>query len=473
MTKTNKHFIGVYVLLILIVTATMGCKLKTAESPEINSLSPQWTLSNLPFSLTVNGSGFTGTSTIVFNYIQMPTHFVNSNQLSCTIEAVFTALNPANDLNINPRAPVYVIDGKKSNIQYLSIKHQPEFSDPVLIYNGATDGFHHARDETIRLVVNEKPRFYLIWQEEKEPWDSPQPYMMSISIDSGQTWSEAVEIPAIRSFFARNGTLYAWGISDKNIITLYRSGDSGESWSSSVVALPDENKSHNNFRVAIDENDTFFLVYGETENYQEMTLFTLQSPDYGDTWEKKGEYVMNTMHEQYFINWMVVNNNRGLCLGYTYFYGRYGGQGSLISTDGGMTFDLSNGFDSYRKGFLTDQGELYVLYHWMPIPYSYHPAFFKGSELGDVTLKTHQFIGTSFVWVGDMIKDAEGNLYIVWENKMTRSIDDGDTWTDEVEFNDAYAYVKQPSVVMDKDSIFYLVWNGQNEIYLSTIVTRQ
>ncbi len=99
-------------------------------------------------------------------------------------------------------------------------------------------------------------------------------------------------------------------------------------------------------------------------------------------------------------------------------------------------------------------------------------VFSKCSQLGAVTLKTHNF-GGHFVWVGDMLRDAEGNLYIVWDNKLARSIDDGDTWTDEVEFNESIDYVKQPSLAMDKDSIFYLVWNDQNSIYLSTIITRQ
>ncbi|NIM13273.1 MAG: hypothetical protein GTO45_14270 [Candidatus Aminicenantes bacterium] len=457
------------VMLFLLVIFLGNCKIKSDGTVKVFSISPGNVLSNMPFTLMVEGTGFkSGSSVIVFNNIEMETRFVNSNVLTCGVEARDTALSPASSTVI---VPVYVKNNtsstpEKSNEFQLTINHRPGFNEPVSIYNGSSHGY---QDSTVKIIVNEHPRLYVTWREgQYSSYDSGYPMKLSISEDSGQTWGEAKEIPVLGLFFARDEKLYGLGESN-GIITFYKSSDLGDSWASTDVVLPDPNNSFNGYVAVLDGEsaDNLILVHGKTDDAGYITLSTLQSPDYGETWEIISENIFLTYYFNYKLDWLLLNNNRAVCVGYYFQYGRYPMNRCFISKDGGVTYeDVDFGFDWFHTGILTDQGTLYVLYNNMYLPYMYKLTFYKGSEFGNTTLMRFEI--QDHYSAADMVMDAYGNLYIAWDNKMIRSIDDGENWT-ETAFFSSLENAYSPSLAMDNHSVIYVCWCEDNTIYFTTV----
>jgi hypothetical protein len=396
----------------------------------------------------------------------METRFVNSNVLTCGVEARDTALSPASR---TVTVPVYVKNKtsstpEKSKEFQLTINHRPGFNEPVSIYDGSSRGYWRG---SIKIIVNEHPRLYVTWRE-GQSWGSEHPMKLSISGDSGQTWGEAKDIPVLSLFFAREGKLYGLGVLN-GIITFYKSGDLGDSWTATDVVLPDPNMSFNGYVAGLDGDgaDNLILVHGKTDDAYYITLSTLQSPDYGETWEIISENVFYAYYDYYGIDWILFNNNGGVIVGYEFPYGRYSVNDSFISTDGGITYeDTRLGFESFHNGILTDQGTLYVLHDNMYLPYMYKLTFYKGSEFGNTTLKRFEI--QDHYSAADMVMDAYGNLYIAWDNKMIRSIDDGENWTETAAFSsleNAYS----PSLAIDNHSIIYVCWSEENTVYFTTV----
>ena len=58
-----------------------------AETPALTSLSPSTVQANTAFTLTVNGTGFTNTSVVIFNGNPLSTNFVSATQLTVSITA--------------------------------------------------------------------------------------------------------------------------------------------------------------------------------------------------------------------------------------------------------------------------------------------------------------------------------------------------------------------------------------------------
>jgi hypothetical protein len=462
------------VLLLSIVILPVGCRVKTDDSLLIYGLLPNSFLSRLPFTLTVSGRGFNGNCVIVFNNIEMVTRYDGQNILSCGIEPNDTALSPITGISV----PVYVIDknnsareaAKKSDVHYFSIRNQPEFSEPVTICTEPIPTYV----DLMRLIIDEKPRFYLKWRVEKTGPDgkSVYPYMLCISEDSGETWSQPIEIPGGHFFFARDGILHAWRLDySTNRITLYKSGDSGQSWTGSVMAALDESKMDSliSYQVVVDKDGGLLFFYGEIYDYKEITLRMLYSPDFGGAWELKSENVIP--YSTYSIpglTWAALNNKGDIRLGYEYHYGRYGDSGSFISMDGGQTFEESfHGFQGGKAPILTDQGELYIIYASLISPYEWKLAFFKGSDLG--TVKIRYVLFENFrAGDSDMIMDGWGNLYIAMKGQMVRSIDDGENWSEAALYTEDVR-AENARLAIDNDSVIYVVWNDESGIYLSTI----
>jgi hypothetical protein len=283
------------------ILGLVGCKMSSDVLLKISSFSPRWILSHIPFTLTINGEGFKQDSVIVFNNIEMETEYVSSNTLKCQLTAEQTALSPtANSVNVRVFVTSSPGSEKQSNAFNFQIKHRPGFSTPKKIYEITSNDF---RDRSLKLIVKEKPRLYLVWKEYIYKSGSGYQYFikLSTSTDSGESWSEAKDIPAGTFPLAKNGNLYAWNVSN-HVIKLHRSGDTGDSWTAADVQVLDENKHFNGYQIFIDENDTLLLVYGETDNNYNMTLTTLESSYNGETWDL----------------WQVKGQNNFLCMYYTY-----------------------------------------------------------------------------------------------------------------------------------------------------------
>jgi hypothetical protein len=407
----------------------------------------------------------------------MATRYDGQNMLSCGIEPDDTALSPITGISV----PVYVIDkansapdaAKKSDVHYFSIRNQPEFSEPVSIPLGTHTGYGTIIDTSRRLVVNEKPRFYLLWDQYRDVrgGSSTLSFKLCISEDSGETWSQPIDVPSGHFFFARDGILYAWRVDfSSGHIILYKSEDSGQSWTGSDVAALDVSKKYNGYQVVFDKEDNLLLFYGEEDPDKNITLRMLYSPNYGETWEVKSENVIpfTAGGSSLSLYWMALNNKGDILLGYNYAFGKTGGSGSFISMDGGRTFEESyHGFTLGKAAILTDQKELYIIYGSLTAPFTLSLDFFKGSDLGAVKIRSVLFEDFS-VGFSDMIMDGWGNLYIAMNGQMVRSIDDGENWSEASLYTED-AQAGNARLAIDKDSVIYVVWSDRSGIYLSTI----
>ena len=472
----KKKKIGIIVLsigIICMIFGLVGCKISPDDLLKISSFSPRWILSHIPFTLTINGEGFKPDSVIVFNNIEMETGYVGSNALQCRVTAEQTALSPAAN-SVNVRVFVKSSPGseKQSNAFNFQVKHRPEFSPPGKIYEITANDF---QARSLKLMINEKPRLYMIWKE--YIYESEVGYQdfikLSTSGDSGESWSEARDIPAGDFPLARNGNLYAWNVSN-HVIKLHRSGDTGDSWTAADVQVLDENKDFNGYQVFCDENNTLLLVYGETDNNYNMTLTTLESSYNGETWDLwqvKGQNNFLCNGDIYNLEWLSANNSGGICVGYYYPYGRYGMTGQYLSFNGGVTFEERHGgYDDFLQGILTDEGKFYVLYNGMVLPYTYKIYFYKGLEYGAAPLKQLELEEAYYYGPGDMVMDGWGNLYIAWNNVSIRSIDDGENWTDAAAFSES-GNMSNHSLAIDNDSLVHLAWTNPSGLYFTTIKT--
>lgn len=471
MNKGNKIGVVSGIFLCLLVILLAGCKIKSTGSPTIISISPNALLANQSFTLTINGTGFTRQSVIVFNHREQTTYYKGENRLECEFTTEKTVPPGSDSLNV----PVYVRnettgDGdQRSETHYFTIQTQPEFSAPVFI--GTAPSYTSSHQFSIgAMILNEMPRFYLtyyLYDSSQKKYDC----MLSISQDSGQSWSPAYKLSSGSLHFVRDGTFYSWGVSDGYIIRK-RSYDSGLTHTSDNVAALDQEKDFAGYTVRIDSQDTIYLAYAEEDDDYNLTFRLLTSTDYGDSWEQKYENVFDS--RGYFslsLTWMAMNHSGVILVGYSYPYGRYGGIGSFRSTNGGQTFeDTGPGFDYAKYIYIDENNRLYVLSESMIMPYSWRLRFFVADNLGREN-RRYQMFEEFKTDESDMIMDNMGNLYIVMGDRMIRSIDDGENWSEPAFFTSATG-ADNAILAEDPSGVIYIVWNDKDSILLSTITNR-
>jgi hypothetical protein len=442
-----------------------GCKLETDDTfMVVSGISPSRLLAKFPATLEITGTGFKDDSKVVFNNIELETEYVDEGTLTCRVTAQNTVIPVgAADTGV----PVYVktpSEEERSEVIDVTISHQPEFNTPTLIYDGAAEGFFNG---SLRLVVNEKPRLYAVWMEGEAWFGNLHPRKMSISEDNGETWSEAKEIPAVDHFFVQEGVLHALDSADRTV-AFHTSSDMGDTWTSSTIAVIEENDTFNGYVSTVSDSGTLFLVYGITHSDSTtMILYTKKSEDLGSTWESVGESGFVNIDSDYQLEWLLVNNAGAIQVGYSYEIDNASINGSFLSNDGGVGYqDTEAGFRGYVNGFLEDNGQIYVAYNAMSEPNLYSLHFFKGLNYGSAVTKNIELFSQSAT--GDMKKDAYGNILIAFNNYLIRSIDDGETWTDPASFS-TFSNTSNSFVNVDEDDTMHIVWIENNEIYFTTV----
>ncbi|MCP4218569.1 MAG: hypothetical protein GY765_28300 [bacterium] len=476
-------------VLILGILGGMGCNINIGVelSPEITTLFPNTVMSNLPFTLTIEGNYFTADSIIQLNGKDMSTEFSSSSLLTCRVPAGETAL----DTTVAEESmSVQVIERgggvRQSATKTVTLQHAPVFGASTrAIY---TTDSNHVWWRSLKLVADQKPTLYVLWNEEvavtvrdgaptqphtsgRRPVRDDMVGKLGISTDSGATWETPKTMPSqCRYFLPRNGKLYVFA-NEMDRILRYVSEDSGDSWTQTEVPIQADND-FNYYALAEDAYGALVLVYATSNDYYDLTLHTLYSSDYGDTWEPSGQTYFDNSHSQ-TIDWMRMDSDMNLYIGYSYLYGRYAFSGMYTSSDRGVTFQQCDncGHGAFSSGFAMADGKFHMLYYSMYLPYMYHLEYSAHSNFGTVLEYSHR-PDEDYSYGADMAMDAGGNLYILWENKMIRSINAGITWTDPSEFavmpESGYFSDHRLAVHDDQDPAFYMVWSHDNQIYFET-----
>lgn len=480
----------IYVCLVFLAVSFGACQKISNDGTghikrlEIFSISPTKVLSHLPFLLKVTGQGFDKNSMIVFYGSEVPTDNVAPGELIAEIPADMVSF-PLDQPDLNVAVWVVAKDPSTGNTLtesshlYLLVRSMPEFSEPRSIYQirAEYDNIYNCK-----LLIDTNDIFYLVWKEVAWWLDGSEVTKLGISTDGGQTWNTAREIPPHESFFAREGKLFAFPGEDN--VTLdaqlkyYYSSDGGSSWETGIVGSLDQEKEFGGYKVCMDANGKFTLVYGQVGADGFVRLTTLVSPDSGGTWEVKGESVtpadmgIDWLYG-FHLHWLTANTAGGVTLGCTYDSIIPNAESRVyMSTDGGAGFLEFTGGLSERNilyfygGYLSEQGTLYTVYCDNEYYRVYNTAFFRGENFGSQTAKLQVF--SSAPGRGSMVINKDEQLYILSGAFIMRSVDKGDGWTEPTDLS-AYIdglWVDYHSMAMDGSQKLYIIGENGRDILM-------
>ncbi len=434
MKVINKHK-KYWVLLILLSIIFLYSQCKTEENrPIIESISPNWTLAAKTVSITIKGENFDNNCKIVVNNKNIPTQFMNENELHGTIDKSITELS----LTVAKKEiPIYIkklINSSfiESNTQKIQIRHIPKCTPPKKFY----EGNENKSIKEVNLLTEGKDYIVLLFSEEDNSTFKITKKFM-ISEDMGDSWKAPQEITG--SLFIFNNKLYNISASGE----IKKSDDKGKTW---AIIGTKPNVSGNPLKEYLrwigDSN--FIYTHSVRKSYDSIFLKTYKSSDFGKSWELVSENILD-FSDYYYESPLqpsgaFMNRNGAIRLEYTALYGREDVGFSQVSFDGGKTYKIAEKAFTYNGyGYLLDNNDLTgILQLWytgfvMDEDFYYH--YKVGTKYGyeaDVRELIPSFEGNSPIARLDI---NMGNHYFLSRgNMMICSYNKGQNWTKPQEF---------------------------------------
>lgn len=426
--------------------------------PVVSSISPTEKVAHLPaFTLTVTGSDFVRASKIVFGGEEKETVFVNSTELSCTIDAEDIVGDRAasvqgmgldsarNDTSVGVVVRNPSPGGGTSATLTFTIHSDFSFITSQALPLGAMHAYGPLMD------VDGAGNIYVLYKATADE-NEDESIELIRSIDGGSFWTSPMTVVGpdperywfqLRTFSVdSNGTLHAMIVDYFNYVEFKYcySTDGGDNWSTPTVVASDPYQSGMSAMMMVDPFGGANFIVIDSDYAGQNPVWFKRTSDYGATFTK---------YKDLWIGWedsydlttsptMAANENHGIFAAWRRRKYENGFVNETIyynfSHDSGSTWntvDTVIGPGLVPTLAVGPNGDVH-LFVWPSSNDKNYKTHYLSTDHGVTWETVGQINNFSSVAI-----DGAGNINLLFSNGKNilfkRSIDKGATWLDEIE----------------------------------------
>lgn len=481
MVKTNLGFFSLALFMGAMLMISANCKVEEDGIPVIESISPDSRVSYLPsFTLTVNGSGFSEDSVIIFNGLEKTTAYVSSERLTCQIDTVdFTpntsAVPPGNAAIKSESTTVSVLvhnptgeteEGVDSNSVDFVIYSSHSFSTPVSIDS------RNAEFQAPAIAVDDSGNISVVYKFTDNS-SGVQAIDYVRSTDNGDTWDTPVRLAETQSgcnnpCIALDSEGYINVVfSGLAIVYFMRTTDGGTSWTS-PVQLSDQSDESLESAIALDADNTIFITWPQKDFNSNYPLYFARSANNGLAWDS-GQNI--------FAGWqdaidaynpsITVDDDTGVYVTWTFTAGNGKHYCYLNhSQDSGAAWDTTDtdfGECSYSDIAAAPNGDIYLILASTQSEDIHHVVLRKSTDNGSSWSDGIDIASDLSDPAPQLGVDSAGNIDVIYYNEgflFSRSIDDGAAWSSEIQVTDENA--GDMDMTLDRWGNIYFIYLDEN-----------
>jgi len=455
---------------VLVLCFTGSCSRSdddARDGPVLSSLFPDSKAVNMPgFRLTARGSGFSTFSSVYFGDSRVSTEFINSEELQCDIPASMIS----KEITVSGGGiPVKVNNGggRVSEKLYFEIRANNSFYDSTLIFGGTVNYYN----PSISVDIGGTLFIGSVRYTESEGLYSAS---LMVSDDQGMEWSEPVAIYSsseriynISIEAGPENQVFATFYCGKLLFSL--SSDSGQTWSDPVELTP-VTSSPVKSMVDSDSAGRIYILWLLDSDSSDNGIYFQRSDDNGVSFTPPVNISTDTSYFSSAYNPSFAVDDSGVYAAWTAWPSggsRYSHVYFNYSTDRGETWGSADryfGVASSSSLYAAGEGEVLLALSSSYLPFSNQIRLYRSAESGadwedpvSVTEDSHD--------KNPLInRDSAGNINIIFERGngfyYTRSINGGTLWTDPLFVTDRLSTgyrENRISLGMDPEGTLYVL----------------